>query len=529
MRGGSQRPASMRVLPQWFPRHGPADPRITLAEIILWPSGGHLSKTESRCELLKRLLISILPVLALFAAVVGHWPSRSASAHYDASPAPDIRVLQQSHRIFFGKEILVTVKAQSDAGEIVGVTARYRPRGPDRISVYGYPSFTPGPAITATFNIKTGEGAYFPPGTDFDIYFELSDSSGNVTQTDTQTIEYLDPAYKWKRMSRRTLTAVYHNMPDDRVARLLDDASEELPHLARFTGAPADQPYKAVLFKTVSDASSSFPRVSEAATDRQFFAGFAQPEYGLFVLGAPEEGSFKHELTHMLVEAAVTSPLAAQMPAWLNEGMAVWSEGDGLASLNSRIGQAARDGRLLRIRSMGTVPATGPEIALFYPESGAFVGYLYARFGPDGLAALLRAMNEGRRVHDATRQAWDVSLDDVENDWRLSLGAAPLPTPRLTRVHASPFAQGATGTTPPAILPSPTAGPASAPVSTDLPIGTPRSAPMGTSIVSSPASSAPPVDSSGFPAWALVLAVVTTFAAALTGRWAILSRRGRGN
>ncbi len=487
--------------------------RITLVEAVLSFHSDLLSWTGSSSDLRKRLLISLLPLIALGAAAGALGPSWVASAHPGASPAPAVRVAQQTYRIVYGKEIAVTVQAQSDAGEIVGVLARYRPRGPDRISVYDYPAFTPGRSITASFSIKTGGGSYFPPGTDFDIYFELTDSAGNVTKTETQTVEYLDPAFKWKRLSRGTLTAVFYNVPDDRVARLLDDAAAELPDLARMTGAPAGQQYKAVLFRTVSDASSSFPRVSEAAADRQFFAGFAQPEYGLFVLGSPEEGSFRHEMTHLLVDAAVTSPLASQLPAWLNEGLAVWAQGDGLDSLDSQIRSAAKGGRLLRVRSMGTIPGTGQAIALFYPESGAFVGYLYTRFGPDGMAALLRAMNEGRRVNEAAQQAWGVSLDDIENEWRVSLGAAPLPTPSPTHVPAGTAATSA-GTTPAAL---PTA----------LPVGTPQ--PAAPSPVAS-VSPAPSGGGSGFPAWGLFLAAgAGLFAVAVVVWQARFARMRRGN
>jgi hypothetical protein len=406
----------------------------------------------------------------------------------------------------YGSEIAITLLAESDASDIVGVTARYRPRGPDRISVYSYPAFTPGRSITATLSIKTGDGAYFPPGTVFDIYFEITDSAGNVLQTEPQTVEYLDPSFSWKRLTRGGLTAVYYNLQDDAVARLMDAAASALPALILMTGAPAGQEYKAVLYRTVAEATSSFPRVSETATDRQFFAGFAQPEYGLFVLGAPEEGSFKHELTHLLVAAAVTSPLAGPVPAWLNEGLAVWAEGDGLGTLNSRIRSAATGGRLLRIRSMGALPGTRSAISLFYPQSGAFAGYLHQRFGAEGIAALLKSINEGRKVHDAALNVWGVSLDDIENDWRISLGAQALPTP-TTELAATP-------TLSPEGVPAPSPEPADA-------------------LSPTPASfepSRPAENQRRFPAWALFLVVGAAGLAigALAGRIRLAWRR-RGN
>jgi hypothetical protein len=415
---------------------------------------------------LRSLAAAALAVLFL----INTTPSARASAPAGVPSA--IRVLQQTHRITYGQEIRVTLQAESDAAEITAITARYRPRGPGRISVYAYPDFTPGRSVTATFAIKTGDSAYFPPGTDFDIHFELADSAGNVLETAPQPVEYLDPRHLWKHVTRGALTVVHYNVADDQAARLLENAAARLPEIARMTGAPAASNFKAVLYRTVSEATSSFPRVSETATDRQFFAGFAQPEYGLFVLGSPDTGSFLHELTHLLVDAAVPSPLAAPVPAWLNEGLSVWAEGDSIETLNARIRSAASSGRLLRVRSMGTIPGTRAGISLFYPEAGAFVGYLHGRFGPDGLASLLSQINDGRAVQDAAQDAWGVSLDAVENEWRQSLGANPLPTPSPTPLPTATPDGSLTAPFPtpaPLDAPRPTAAPAATPAPPPLP------------------------------------------------------------
>jgi len=404
-------------------------------------------------------------------------------AHVPAR-ASSVRVIEQRHQITFGDEIRVTLEADAGTGEIVAVKGWFRPRGPGRISSYTYPDFVPGQRISASFSIKTGDTTYFPPGTEFDYRFELTDSSGNTTQTATQTVEYLDPRVSWKRQSRGPLAAVHYNLPDDRVAQLLDAAAARLPELARLTGADAERPYKAVLYRSVSDATPAFPRVSEAATDRQFFAGFAQPEFGLFVLGAPEVSTFVHELTHLFVDQALPSPLAAPMPSWLNEGLAVWAEGDGLQSLNSRIASAARSNRLLKLRAMGSIPGRASDISLFYPQAGAFVGYLNTRFGPNGLASLLRHMNEGRKVYDAAQEAWGVSLDDVENEWRASLGARPLPTPSPTTAPSS----------------SPASTPGNSSTATPPTTAAPTPAPASTAI---PATQTPSSSGTSLPTWAL--------------------------
>ncbi len=376
--------------------------------------------------------LAFLAFLAAMQAWIFLAPSTAAalSNRVDATNGA-VRVLDESFEISFGSNIRVTLRAESNS-DITAVKGWFKPRGQGRISSYAYADFTPGSSITATFAIRTGNGAYYPPGTEFDYRFELTDANGVVTHTPTRVVEYLDPELEWKRMVVGSLTGVYYNLSDAQVRSLLVAASARLPDLLELTGADASAQFKAVLYRSVADATPSFPSVSQTATDRQFFAGFAEPEYGLFVLGSPGIDTFTHELTHLLVAQVVSSPLAASVPAWLNEGLAVWSERSDIGELNARIRSAAAGNRLLKLRSMSIIPGRSSDISLFYPQSGAFVGYLSNRYGPDKISTILRSIDAGMKVYEAVEAALNVSLDQIENEWRLSIGASVLPVPTLT-------------------------------------------------------------------------------------------------
>ena len=66
---------------------------------------------------------------------------------------------------------------------------------------------------------------------------------------------------------------------------------------------------------------------------------------------------------------------------------------------------------------------------MFYPQSGHFVAYLIARYGHERVASLLGNLDAGQEIAGAFHSAYGESLYDVENDWRSTLGAGPLPTP----------------------------------------------------------------------------------------------------
>ncbi len=360
-------------------------------------------------------------------------------AYREVSPLP---VLEHRAEIDFGEEIELHAEVEISGIQAVEAKAIYRPVGPSRISTYAYADVQISPAsdkLDLKFIIPTGGTKYYPPGTEFDIHFELLDSEGEVHSTRPFKVEYLDPRLNWRRVSNGPVTAIYHGISDDQARDLVDHAVSVLPVITSTIGVDEPPSIKAVLFDSVRQATPYFPPVSKTATDRQFFAGFAMSEYGLFVMAAPSRGIFVHEMTHLVVAEAEKSPLGRDAPSWLNEGLAVYFQNEGdHRQLERRLTGPARQGRLLPIKNMNRIPGRRDEINVFYPQSGHFVAYLIARYGHERVAALLGHLDAGQEIADAFHSAYGESLYDVENDWRSTLGAGPLPTPDPSLLQLPP-------------------------------------------------------------------------------------------
>ena len=392
-----------------------------------------------------RLTIFLASALAIAAAstlAVTAEASTNAlqpDASREVSPLP---VLGHRAEIDFGQEIELHAEVEIGGMETVEAKAIYRPIGPSRISTYAYADVQFSPAadkLDLKFIIPTGGTKYYPPGTEFDIHFELMDREGEIHSTIPFTVEYLDPRLKWRRVSNGPVTAIYHGISDDQARDLVDHAVSVLPVITSTIGVDEPPSIKAVLFDSVRQATPYFPPVSKTATDRQFFAGFAMSEYGLFVMAAPSRGIFVHEMTHLVVAEAEKSPLGCDAPSWLNEGLAVYFQNDGdHRQLERRLAGPARQGELLPIKNMNRVPGRRDEISVFYPQSGHFVAFLIARYGHERVAALLGNLDAGEEIADAFNSAYGVSLYDVENDWRSTLGAGPLPPPDPSLLQLPP-------------------------------------------------------------------------------------------
>jgi len=364
---------------------------------------------------------------ALLAAVLIAFVALTAPAIARAD-TPPIAAARISHTIRFGEAITFSLDAGSVQGDIAEIQARFRPQGPGRIWSYTYAAFTPGRTVHAEFEIPTGGAAYYPPGVRFDVYCVVTDTAGNRLETPVERVDYLNPRFDWRLRTEGAVTAVTHDLADSAIDSLLAAAAERLPDIVDTVGTDTVGEYRAILFGSRAEAEAVFPPISEAARRERTFAGFAYDEYGLFVLERPHARTFVHELTHLVVADATRSPLARPVPAWLNEGLAVFFETGSSAASRSRVERAAKAGDLLPLSAMNATPGKSEDIAVFYPQSGSFVGYLIERHGRAPVAATLAGLGSGVSIDAAVVEAFGSPLVELDADYREWMGAPPVPT-----------------------------------------------------------------------------------------------------
>ena len=136
-----------------------------------------------------------------------------------------------------------------------------------------------------------------------------------------------------------------------------------------------------------------------------------------------------HELVHAALDAAAPSLV---LPAWLNEGLAEWFEARSVGQRAlpggacAALVRAARGGALFPLAALGEPSLGGlppAEAALAYLQSYAFVDFLAARGGRDGLAVLCAAVLQARSVERGVARAQRRSLAQLEAEFRAELGA----------------------------------------------------------------------------------------------------------
>ena len=377
-------------------------------------------------------VIVILVSLASFGTV--ELTPRTASAETSRALA----ITNQSVEIDYGEKISIsaTIDVGYSAEEINDVRALFRPHGGSTIWSYSYPEYSlarpDSSEVLIEFDILTGPGSYYPPGAEFDIQIEVTDLVGTTSSIiSPDSIEYLNPANDWERVTGYGYTVIYYGVDRARVEELVATVDHRIPTLEATLGVTDPPNFKAIVFPSIQAATPSFPPVSQTATDSYLFAGFAQPEYRLFVQGQMNSSTFTHELAHLYSHEAISSSFTG-VPSWLDEGLSRFLESGSSENSNDRLRSNVRPDDLLSLSHMQTIPGQSRDVSIFYPQAGAFVGYLVEKYSQATMADFLEQVNKGRSLEDAFELIYDKPLYEVENDWRALFNADPLPIPSAT-------------------------------------------------------------------------------------------------
>jgi len=220
------------------------------------------------------------------------------------------------------------------------------------------------------------------------------------------------------------------------VARAAADVDSQVQGIKRLMGLGDIAPMKAVILNDAREARLAFPVISDTASRGHVFGGFAFGEYDLFVLGGLDRDGMVHEMTHLLIDEALDSPLAT-IPSWLNEGLAMYFE-SGAHGRETIVSDAARSGGLMPIHSMSSVPGRPEDVRLFYAQSRSLVRHMMEAHGKERMAALLASINEGDSVEEAILKVYGLSLQGLYAEWRTALPDGPALSP--------PYDPGTVGT-----------------------------------------------------------------------------------
>jgi len=385
-------------------------------------------------------------LLAVVTIVSGLWPVMGR-----AQQGVDVR--SQEARNDFPNGIVFTLDFES-AQPVQEVRFRYA-IAPDGSRAYGVPDCTGTTSVQCTFDLKSTVDNFLIPGVEITYFWEITDG-GQTVETDSGRTMYEDDRFQWETLSEGGLTVWFYSGSESDARDLLSVGQDTLTRMGSLLGTQVDFPVKVFLYKNASDMQPVL------------LGGQLSPQAGVITLGevvvsdtaviardisAPD--ILRHELSHIVMHSAIKGPFR-NLPAWLEEGVAVYGQSEPLPDMTAALEAAIKSNRPFTIRALSSasVAESGGNVGLFYGQSYSTVRFLIDGYGEAKFRDLLAAFRDGSRTDDALMQVYGFDQDGLENAWRQSVGlperaigggqAQPTrPVPQVTPFGAQDQGQGA--------------------------------------------------------------------------------------
>lgn len=367
----------------------------------------------------------------------------------------------------FAEYIRYTVNLKSDS-DITSATVIARYNTGERsssTSTRGAAKFTPGKEVTAVFT-RTLERGALVPGTDIEYYWQIENAAGQTLKTDSAKYTYLDDRFDFKSLSKPVskgkMTVYWYGADEAYGQQRLNVCVAAIEKLSKQVGVELQEEAKVFIYRTRNDMLAALPSKGQTADTQLTVLGeLAGPTTVLLLGGDPGvDNTTYHELSHLVVHLATNNPLigGVSIPAWLDEGLSMYNQQTVEGGYLSSLDRAARNNTLISVRSMSAVPGQPDQVILFYGEAYSLVKYLVETYGKDQMLKLLSAFKRGSSSVDSTlKEVYGFGVDELDNRWRQSLGAAPRELP------STPAAQATQNTPAPANPPANQPAPSGAP------------------------------------------------------------------
>jgi len=337
-----------------------------------------------------------------------------------------IAVIASDVDVNFPSRAVFTVQAESYV-DIVDVRLYYRVDRMNYAEVVseGWADFTPANSIVANW-VWDMTNASLPPGAEVTYWWMIEDDDGNRVETSPKIMRFDDSRFTWRSLTSSVgegggMTLFWYTGGDSFARELMDTCEEGLARLTQDIGTYLERPIKIYIYASGEDLQGAM------IYSQEWTGGVAFPDFGIIAISIPPsqlewgERALVHELTHLVVHQATFSPYG-QLPLWLDEGLATYSEGELDPDLRSSLNKAILEGTLISVRSLcSPFSAYADKARLSYAQSYSLVEYLLDNHGQDKMLDLLTILKQGSTYDEALTAVYGFDIDGLDASWRATL------------------------------------------------------------------------------------------------------------
>jgi len=340
----------------------------------------------------------------------------------------DIAVIASDVYVDFPNQVAFTLEAESYV-DIVDVRLYYQVDKMNYAEVVseGWADFTPASMVEANW-VWDMRNAGLPPGAEVTYWWMIEDADGNRFETSPEIMHFDDDRYLWQSLTSTVpqgseVSLFWYEGSDYFARELMDTCEEGLARLAQDIGTSPERPINIYIYASTGDLQGAmiFPQ--------EWTGGVAFTAFSTIAIGIPPgeldwgKGALLHELTHLVVHQVTFSPYG-RLPLWLDEGLAMYNEGELDPDLRSYLERAILEDELISVRSLCSPFSAYPEKAyLSYAQSYSLVEYLLDNYGQDKMLDLLALLKQGSTYDEALTEVYGFDMDGLDARWRATLPA----------------------------------------------------------------------------------------------------------
>jgi hypothetical protein len=284
--------------------------------------------------------------------------------------------------------------------------------------------FAPSTSVDITYPLEMIKTGGLPPGASVTYWWTLKDQQGRLASTDPVAVQFNDDRYAWQQITEGKVTLYWYRGSSAFAEELMASAQAGLANLNADTGAELEKPVRIYIYGSTKDMQGAL-----VYAPGDWAGGLAFVRYGAIAIGIETNNlnwgdrAIVHELTHLLIGQVTINPYN-NLPVWLDEGLAVHSEGPMEASFSAALADAVRNNKLISARSLcSPFSAYTDQAILAYAESASLVGYLISTYGENEMLELLHTFQSGSTFDGAFEKVYGFDMDGLNELWQKSVQA----------------------------------------------------------------------------------------------------------
>jgi hypothetical protein len=287
-----------------------------------------------------------------------------------------------------------------------------------KVTSESYVKLVPSTDVNVEWTMDMRRTGGLPPGTKITYWWVLTDKDGKTMQTDPIVMQFDDGRYRWRNVTSGQVTIFWYSGGDQFAKELLEIANNSIKKMGGETGLTLEYPINIYLYASYDDLKGAmvFPP--------DWIGAASYEDLQTVIIGVPawnteySKTALKHELNHQVTRQLTNNPYC-DIPVWLNEGLAVYAEGDSSYTRIGTLKEPTDKNTLVSIRSLSSPFSTESDLARQeYAESYSIVDCLISTYGQGKMLELLAAFKKGSTCDEALKKVYNLDMDGLNTLWR---------------------------------------------------------------------------------------------------------------